>query len=167
VKVKHGPLRSATYARLTEGEALKSYVIIDLDGTCSNADKRKYLVDGSQKKDWGAFYDLCDQDVPHNDIRRLVHLLAARNYVVYLTGRVERVRDKTVTWLFQHEFPEGSLQMRPDGDTRQDCIVKAEMADKLGLTPNNTFLVLDDRDQVVKMWRERGFRCLQVAEGNF
>jgi hypothetical protein len=41
------------------------------------------------------------------------------------------------------------------------------MADKLGFTPENTFLVLDDRDQVVKMWRERGFRCLQVANGNF
>jgi len=27
--------------------------------------------------------------------------------------------------------------------------------------------VLDDRDQVVNMWREQGFKCLQVAEGNF
>ena len=28
--------------------------------------------------------------------------------------------------------------------------------------------VLDDRDQVVKMWRnELGLTCLQVAEGNF
>ena len=35
------------------------------------------------------------------------------------------------------------------------------------IIPANTFIVLDDRDQVVKMWRERGFRCLQVANGNF
>lgn len=27
--------------------------------------------------------------------------------------------------------------------------------------------VFDDRNQVVKMWREAGFRCLQVADGNF
>jgi hypothetical protein len=147
---------------------MKKYAIIDLDGTCSNADRRKYLIDGSQKKDWDAFYDACHEDEPHEDIRHLVRLLHVSGlYIAYLTGRVERVREKTVSWLFRHEFPEGSLQMRPDGDTRQDCIVKAEMADGLGLTPENTFIVLDDRDQVVKMWRERGFRCLQVADGNF
>ena len=27
--------------------------------------------------------------------------------------------------------------------------------------------VLDDRNQVVKMWRENGLTCLQVAEGDF
>lgn len=146
----------------------KRYVIIDLDGTCSNAEPRKYLIDGSQKKDWAKFYDLCGEDRPHRDMLELVKLLHGTGlYIAYLTGRVERVRAQTVSWLFHYGFPEGSLQMRPDGDTRQDCIVKAEMADRLGLTPENTFLVLDDRDQVVKMWRERGFRCLQVAEGNF
>ena len=147
---------------------MKQYAIIDLDGTCSNAEARKYLIDGSQKKDWDKFYDLCGEDKPYIDILQLVNLLHKDGfYIAYLTGRVERVRTQTVSWLFNHGFPEGSLQMRPDWDTRQDCIVKAELADKCGLTPENTFLVLDDRDQVVKMWRERGFRCLQVANGNF
>jgi hypothetical protein len=27
--------------------------------------------------------------------------------------------------------------------------------------------VLDDRDQVVEMWRAMGLTCLQVAPGNF
>lgn len=147
---------------------MKPYVIVDLDGTCSNAERRKHLIDGSQKKDWDAFYDACDQDPPHEDIRVLVACLHKQNRVpVYLTGRVERVRPKTLSWLRAHGFPEGHVEMRVDGDYRQDCIVKAEMADKLNLTPANVLLVLDDRDQVVKMWRERGFRCLQVADGNF
>ena len=147
---------------------MKRYAIIDLDGTCSNAERRKHLIDGTQKRDWAQFYDLCDEDEPHKDIQHLVKMLHEDGYyIAYLTGRVERVRAKTVSWLFKHEFPEGSLQMRHDGDTRPDNIVKAEMADKCGLTPENTFLVLDDRDQVVRMWRSRGFRCLQVAEGNF
>jgi len=34
----------------------------------------------------------------------------------------------------------------------------------LGYTPS---VVFDDRDRVVKMWRENGIRCFQVAEGNF
>ena len=147
---------------------MKHYAIIDIDGTCSNAERRKYLIDGSQKKDWDKFYDLCDQDEPHKDIAQLVCMLHVEGYqIVYLTGRIERVRQKTLNWLTWHGFPVGELEMRPDGDHRQDSIVKAEMADKLGLAPSNTFLVLDDRDQVVQMWRERGFRCLQVANGNF
>jgi hypothetical protein len=28
-------------------------------------------------------------------------------------------------------------------------------------------MVFDDRNQVVKMWRERGIVCAQVAEGDF
>ena len=27
--------------------------------------------------------------------------------------------------------------------------------------------VFDDRDKVVKMWREEGLTCMQVAPGNF
>lgn len=27
--------------------------------------------------------------------------------------------------------------------------------------------VIDDRDQVVRMWRDLGLRCLQVADGDF
>jgi len=27
--------------------------------------------------------------------------------------------------------------------------------------------VFDDRDKVVKMWRNQGLRCCQVAEGDF
>lgn len=147
---------------------MKFNAIIDLDGTCSNAEPRKHLIDGSQKKDWDAFYDACDTDEPHEDIKGLVWMLHKQAFRIhYLTGRVERVRGKTLAWLHKHGFPVGHLEMRPDGDYRQDCIVKAEMADKLNLTPGNTFLVLDDRDQVVRMWRERGFRCLQVAEGAF
>ena len=32
---------------------------------------------------------------------------------------------------------------------------------------NKIFCVLDDRDRVVKMWRDLGLTCFQVAQGNF
>lgn len=148
---------------------MKPNVIIDIDGTCSNAEHRKYLIDGSQKpKNWDEFYDRCAEDRPHEDIRHLAWMLDGMAFdIYYLTGRVERVRKKTVERLMGYEFPKGHLEMRPDGDHRTDAILKAEMAQRLGLTADNTFLVLDDRDQVVRMWRANGFRCLQVADGDF
>lgn len=146
----------------------KHIVICDLDGTLSNPEHRKYLIDGSQKKDWDAFYQRCDEDEPHHDVAELLRRLADSGLtIVYVTGRVEAVRGKTEAWLVRHDMPLGFVLMRPDGDYRQDSILKAEIADKNGLHTDRVLLALDDRDQVVKMWRERGIRCLQVAEGNF
>lgn len=58
------------------------------------------------------------------------------------------------------------LYMRPEGDKRKDSIIKYEILQNL-IKENFIAYVLDDRNQVVKMWREAGLRCLQVQEGNF
>lgn len=148
---------------------MKPNVIVDIDGTCSNAEHRKYLIDGSQpKKDWDLFYDMCHLDTAHTDVRELLWILTWNRYCIrYFTGRVERVREKTERWLRDYGFPNGPLTMRPDGDYTMDALLKQSWVFEQELTPGNTFLVLDDRDQVVKMWRGHGFRCLQVADGAF
>jgi hypothetical protein len=64
--------------------------------------------------------------------------------------------------------PQGNfLYLRKDGDFRPDDVVKKEIFNKIkedGFTPQ---LAFDDRDQVVKMWREMGIPCYQVREGKF
>lgn len=57
--------------------------------------------------------------------------------------------------------------MRPEGDKRKDSIVKAELFDKHIKDNYAVDFVLDDRNQVVKMWRDMGLKCLQVAPGEF
>ena len=57
--------------------------------------------------------------------------------------------------------------MRKEGDHRRDSIVKKEIYDTLIKDEFDVEFVLDDRQQVVDMWREIGLKCLQVAEGNF
>jgi hypothetical protein len=47
-----------------------------------------------------------------------------------------------------------------------DEILKKEMLDTF-VNIDDVFLVVDDRDKVVKMWREEGLTCFQVAEGDF
>ena len=57
--------------------------------------------------------------------------------------------------------------MRKTGDNRKDSIIKEEIYRNL-IEPNyNIEFVLDDRNQVVDMWRRIGLTCLQVADGNF
>jgi hypothetical protein len=58
--------------------------------------------------------------------------------------------------------------MRPEGDNRKDSIVKRELFDTHVRNKFYIDFVLDDRDQVVDMWRnDLGLTCLQVDWGDF
>lgn len=57
--------------------------------------------------------------------------------------------------------------MRPRNDYRRDDIVKEIILDFEILTRYTPIFMIDDRTQVVEMWRRRGFVCLQCAKGNF
>jgi hypothetical protein len=56
--------------------------------------------------------------------------------------------------------------IRKDGDSRRDSVVKREYLQDI-VKKYNPKLSVDDRDQVVKMWRDNGVECWQVANGNF
>jgi hypothetical protein len=56
------------------------------------------------------------------------------------------------------------LIMRPSGNYTPDHLLKIEMAKPF---LNQITLVFEDRNKVVKMWRDLGICCCQVAEGDF
>ena len=60
-----------------------------------------------------------------------------------------------------------SLIMRKQGDFRADDIVKKELYETYLKDKFNVLCVFDDRDKVVKMWREEGILCNQVYYGDF
>lgn len=123
---------------------------------------------------------------------KLLHFYASGltdKWRIYIfSGRSEAVRSKTTEWLKKYlnynlvaEFDEyktvsddwfcSNLLMRPDGDFTPDEELKYNwlyeiMArDKFSLDEIKG--VFDDRDKVVKMWRDFGLTCFQVANGNF
>ena len=59
-------------------------------------------------------------------------------------------------------FLEPNLFMRSENDRRPDTTVKYEMMYDMKLMPNDVLCILDDRQSVVDMWRENGFRVMQV-----
>lgn len=108
------------------------------------------------------------EDAPRPNTQRLLQCLETNFYVVYLSGRQELCRGATKYWLAAHHFPNyHGLFMRKDGDNRADEIIKAELYD-LHIEPKyQVMAILDDRDKVVKMWRQKGLLCLQVDYGDF
>lgn len=149
-------------------------VIFDIDGTLANAQHRIHHIK-KRPKDWDSFFGSMIDDKPFWHIREV--LLSLRNGntmpIIFASGRPEKYRDVTVQWLEKWDLHDSILSghirlyMRPDGDRRDDDIVKREILGKMWQDGWEPLMAFDDRDRVVKMWRDNGVPCLQVAEGDF
>jgi hypothetical protein len=67
-----------------------------------------------------------------------------------------------------HQIPFDELLMRKTGDNRKDSIIKKEIF--MEHVQNKYFIefILDDRNQVVDMWRnDLQLPCFQVYYGDF
>jgi predicted kinase len=143
---------------------LPNAIICDLDGTLALLDDRSpYNCEeaGGDRVNLavhGVLAAMCDMYKPL--------------YVIFVSGRNERCRAATESWLEAIGWVVGDglnyLFMRDDYDTRKDPIVKLDLFNKHVRGKFNVKFVLDDRDQVVEMWRKTlGLTCLQVNYGAF
>jgi hypothetical protein len=148
------------------------YIIIDIDGTVSNPELRLNFIQ-EEPKDWDNFYKYCEEDYPHEDIIELLKKLYYSDTIyrfLFCTGRRESCREDTRKWIHKHiNFLSGesTLLMRENGDKRHDTKVKPELLLSKNILPIDVWFILEDRNSMVKKWRELGYRCLQVQEGDF
>jgi predicted kinase len=87
--------------------------------------------------------------------------------IIVLSGRDGSCYDETKKWLEDNGIPFDHLWMRAAGDMRKDSIVKSELFDAHVRNDFDVLTVFDDRDQVVKVWRDMGLPCFQVNYGDF
>ena len=162
--------------------APKQVVIMDLDGTLANIEHRLHYIrepklpqyiPGAEipippwKPDWNAFHDACIHDILIEEIYALNQLIYFGGREIHIvSGRMDHVRDKTEEWLKRHHVFYHALHMRKSGDYRPDYEIKKEIYDE-HLADRNVLFAVDDRNQVVKMWRSLGIRTLQVADGDY
>jgi hypothetical protein len=140
--------------------------IFDIDGTVADLSHRLHFIERKPKK-WREFFAASADDKAITHIRDLARHLSKVAPVVFVSGRSDEVRAETEAWLKREIGQSGPLYMRRRNDRRPDYIVKAELLDQLLADGYRPIMAFDDRDQVVKMWREKGVPCAQVAEGNF
>jgi hypothetical protein len=138
--------------------AKPSAVIVDVDGTLAIiTDRSPYSHQGVLK------------DRPNAPVIAVARALASAGHtLVIVSGRSELARADTELWLTRHlGVPFDGPYMRPTRDDRKDEAIKREVYDREIKPRFDVLCVLDDRDQVVRMWRQLGLTCLQVAPGNF
>jgi predicted kinase len=133
---------------------LTDAIICDLDGTLALiVDRSPY--DGSR----------CEGDRVNEPVRSILQTSGKK--ILLVSGREDQYRPQTLAWLHRHQIEFECLYMRHSGDMRKDSIVKREIYDQFIRDQYNVAFVLDDRDQVVRVWRDLGLTCLQVEYGDF
>jgi hypothetical protein len=148
--------------------SLEKAIIVDLDGTlCDCAHRRPFLAE--VKPDWRSFNESMREDTLNIWCRDLAHNMRVAGFkVLLMSGRGEEYREITEDWLVHHEIEYDALFMRKASDSRQDRIVKKELFYTHVKDRYEISFVVDDRKQVVDMWRnELGLVCLHCAEGDY
>ena len=128
-------------------------IMVDIDGTLAH-------MDGRSPYDYSRVSEDLFDDVIADITRKYKN-------VIVMSGRPEDCREDTENWLRKHAVRFDKLLMRTSGDKREDSIIKWELFKEYVEPKYQILFVLDDRNRVVKMWRNNGLKCLQVAEGDF
>jgi predicted kinase len=141
-----------------QDETLPPAILCDLDGTLAIIHDRSPFDAKSCERDL--------LNIPIAEILKTYHEKGVK--IIFMSGREEHSRSQTMNWLIYNKISYNALYMRKTGDQRKDSIIKKELYEAHVKGQFFVQFVLDDRNQVVDLWRlELGLPCLQVNYGDF
>lgn len=162
---------------------MRPLYIFDLDGTLALTEHRQHILDNKvDPRRWQNFFAACVDDKPNLPaIQTLKTLRKAGAEIWIWSGRSDEVQAETEEWLYRHGCfrstmflhwepfrPFESFRMRKAGDFTPDEVLKFGWLSEMEPPERNRLTaIFDDRDKVVKMWRDAGVTCFQVAQGAF
>jgi predicted kinase len=146
---------------IQQDASLPKAVLVDIDGTVAQKSARSPF-------EWSRV----GEDTPKQNVIAVVKSLKASGYeIIFFSGRDSVCRQLSLDWLklhFNWQDADFQLFMRAENDSRKDSIVKKELFEQHIVGKYYVDLVIDDRNQVVEMWRkDLGLTCLQVDYGDF
>lgn len=136
--------------------------IVDLDGTLALHTSGRSPYD----------FTRVSEDSVNIPVENLIHGLAGEGHqIIFLSGRDDSCYQDTFNWITGAKVPgygqEIILFMRKTGDQRKDALIKSEIFWDEIAPKWHVIGVLDDRQQVIDMWRGLGLFAAQVDYGNF
>lgn len=149
------PIKEKKFER---NNKLPDALIVDIDGTAALNQGRR------------CYYDLTlvlndDPNVPVIDLVRLE--AKSDTKILFVSGRDDEALTDTKMWLDAHNVPCDALFMRVTGDNRKDYIIKKEIYEREIKDKYNIKYALDDRPQVIRMWRSLGITVFQLNDIDF
>lgn len=145
------------YALAIQDETLPSAWIFDVDGTIAQ-------TSGRGDYEWSKV----DEDEPVWQVIGLLKDLHAQGHeIIVVSGRDAICEPETREWLSVYEVPFKDLYMRPQADSSADYEIKKDIYEEHIKGKYFVAGCVDDRDQVVQLWRSLGLFCTQVNYGHF
>lgn len=135
---------------------MKKVIICDIDGTVAIKGDRSIFD-----------YSKCGLDSINKPIVELIKMIPKNITIIFCSGREDFCLLDTEDWLKKNVTNNFKIFMRKSGDFRKDSIIKEEIYHNNIENRYEILFVLDDRTQVVEMWRSLGLTCLQVSKGDF
>ena len=149
---------------------MKRIIFCDIDGTLATIGDRAKILEKDKltEKEYDEFNAQSESSSCIEDIANIIRNLKDAETKIYLiTAREKKWKKITQSWLKLNEIPYDNLLMRNDGDKNSDADVKLKIV-KEYVNPKRVWFVLEDRDDVVQMYREDlGLTCLQVNKGDY
>lgn len=127
-------------------------VIFDCDGTLCDHNGVRGPYEESR----------CYLDKPWPKIVEMAQSVYHDKNLFLVSGRKSRTGDLTDTWMKVNDVRYDCMLMRQNRDNRPDTVVKEEILDLLESVfgKEKIELIVDDRPQVIRMWRRRGYKVL-------
>lgn len=137
-------------------------IIVDVDGTLANTQHRQHHMQ-SAKKDWDSFFRAMPHDTVFKEVREIINLFYKHHtaHIILATGRPSQYAKMTLQWLKEGDVHFSELHMRAEGDGSADADVKKRMLDDIRKRNLDVLFAIDDRPEVVQMWRQNNVPCLQ------
>ena len=150
-------VKTYDFVHRKQDSTLPKAIICDLDGTLAKIHGRN-PYDASE----------CEKDLLNEPVKKILEVFKRTGTKILLvSGRKDCYRTQTENWLKLHNINYDLLIMRQTSDNRKDSVIKKEIYESQIESNYYIDFILDDRNQVVDMWRELGLTCLQVDYGDF
>lgn len=129
-------------------------IIVDMDGTLAfNLSGRSFFDD----------IDMIKYDTPllaTVSILRAMKMTGTCNIFI-VTGRSEKSREATESWLTENNIPFDKVFMREEGDFSHSNDFKQKVYEDNIKNNYNVLFVLDDDTKCMKMYQEQGLICMK------
>lgn len=171
--VKGKPYECGTYyfppiQKIPYNPDLPDCIYMDIDGTLAHKKNRSAY-------DWK---HVGEDDVDEN-VKKLNEILDWYNYscdymggnegvkIFIFTGRDGICLEETKEWLANNGIKYDDIFIRPAGNMEKDYIIKKRIYEEHIQGKYNLLFGIDDRQQVVDMFRSMGITIFQCANGDF
>jgi len=141
------------------------WAIIDIDQTLADNSERAKIIDKPEptEEDWREYDqpDLVAQDVPYPEAQEVFPKLVEQvEHVVFITGRMEDLREVTENWLLEHyayDVAPEDLIMRANDDLSTSSEYKTKALEKLIADSGASyFIFVDDNSEVLEEFENYG-----------